>query len=79
MAAGGNSAVTDISREAALAALREQWKHAYDVGTVTVADALGPDLMWVAVRLEGPRPEPLHAATAAELEAALRADWGEEP
>ena len=75
---GGKPGTTTAETEA-LAALRETWKFAYDVGIVTVAGQARPIVLWVAVRLEGDTPEPLIGFTAEALEAAIRDDWGEEP
>lgn len=64
----------------ALGALREKWKHTYDVGTVTVPSRTGPPvLLWVAVRLEGGKPEPLLGFTPEALGAAISDDQGETP
>lgn len=86
MAPGGNPGTTADTqtpfadgKEEALAALRAEWAHAYEVGINTVADRNGPILLWVAFRLEKRRPKPLFGLTPAALEAAIRDDWGEQP
>lgn len=64
----------DAGTESALAALRKDWDGTYDVGAVTIRDELGTILYWVAVRLEGEKPEPLTGLTPEALDAAIRDD-----
>jgi hypothetical protein len=73
-AAAERTSLAEAGHENELETLRARWGTIYDVGTAVVSDRACPVTLWLAIRLEGERPEPLLGFTPAALDAAMAGD-----